>query len=59
MKVMRKMPSWKALGTDNVQGYWLDNLTPLHKKLAVYFIYIYICMYVCMYIYIYIKQKKK
>ena len=56
---MRKMPSWKALGTDNVQGYWLDNLTPLHKKLAVYFIYIY--MYVCMYvyIYIYIKQKKK
>ena len=33
---MRKMPNWKAPGPDNVQGYWLKNLTPLHDKLIVY-----------------------
>ena len=36
MRVMRKMPNWKAPGPDNVQGYWLKNLTPLHDKLVVY-----------------------
>ena len=36
MRVMRKMPNWKASGHGNVQGYWLKNLTPLHDKLMVY-----------------------
>ena len=36
MRVMRKMPNWKAPGLDKVQGYWLKNLTPLHEKLVVY-----------------------
>ena len=34
MRVMRKMPNWKAPCPDNVQGYWLKNLTPLHDKLV-------------------------
>ena len=36
MRVMRKMPNWKAPGPDNVQGYWLKHLTQLHDKLIVY-----------------------
>ena len=36
MSVMKKMPNWKAPGRDNVQGYWLKNLTPLYDKLIVY-----------------------
>ena len=36
MRVMRKMPNWKAPGLANVQGYWLKNLIPLHDKLVVY-----------------------
>ena len=27
------MTNWKAPGPDNVQGYWLKNLTLLHDKL--------------------------
>ena len=30
------MPNWKAPGLDNIHGYWLKNLTPLHNKLLVY-----------------------
>ena len=36
MRVMRKMPNWKAPVPDNVQGPWLRNLTLLHDKLVVY-----------------------
>ena len=36
MRVLRKMSNWKARSPDNVQGYWLKNLTPLHEKLMVY-----------------------
>ena len=36
MRVMGKMPNWKAPGPDNVQAYWLKNLTPLHDKLVLY-----------------------
>ena len=36
MRVMRKIPNWKAPGPDNVQGYWLKKLTPLHGKLVLY-----------------------
>ena len=36
MRVMKKMPNWKAPGPDNVQGYWLKNLTPLHDRLVKY-----------------------
>ena len=32
IRVMRKMPNWKAPGPDNVQGYWSKNLTPSHGK---------------------------
>ena len=35
-RVMRKMLNWKTPGPDNVQGYWLKNLTPLHDRLVVY-----------------------
>ena len=35
-KMMRKMPNWRTPGPDNVQGYWLKNLTPLHGQLVVY-----------------------
>ena len=36
LRVLRKMPNWKAPGLDNIHGYWLKNLTPLHNKLLVY-----------------------
>ena len=36
MRLMRKMPNWNVPGPDNVQGYWLKNLTPLHDKLVMY-----------------------
>ena len=36
MRVMRKMPNWQATGPDNVHGYWLKILTPLHGKLVEY-----------------------
>ena len=36
MRIMRKMPNWKAPGPDNFQGYWLKNLTPFYDKLVVY-----------------------
>ena len=36
MRVMRKMPNWKAPVPDNVQCCWLKNLTPLRNKLVVY-----------------------
>ena len=34
MGVMRKIPNWKAPNPDNLQGYWLKNLTPLHDTLT-------------------------
>ena len=36
LRVMRKIPNWKAPGPVNVQGYWLKNLILLHEKLVVY-----------------------
>ena len=36
MRVMIRMPNWKAPGRDNVQGYRLKNITPLHDKLKEY-----------------------
>ena len=30
----KKIPSWKAPGPDGVQGYWIKNLTALHKQMA-------------------------
>ena len=36
MRVTRKKSNWKAPGPENVQGYWLKNLTPFHDKLLVY-----------------------
>ena len=36
MRVLRKTPNWKGPGPDNLQGYWLKNLTTLHDKLVVY-----------------------
>ena len=36
MRLMIKIPNQKALGPDDVQGYWLKNLTPLHGRLMVY-----------------------
>ena len=32
MRIMRKMPIWKAPGTNNDQRYWLKTLTTLHEK---------------------------
>ena len=31
-----KDAKWKTPGLDNVLGYWLQNLTPLHDKSVVY-----------------------
>ena len=31
---LKKMPNWKAPGPDGVQGFWIKNLTGLHRKLA-------------------------
>ena len=36
MRVLKKTPVWKPPGSDNVQGYYLKNLTPFHGKLQVY-----------------------
>ena len=36
MRVLKKMPVGKPPGSDNVQGYYLKNLTPFHDKLLVY-----------------------
>ena len=33
---LRKIPNWKAPGPDGVQGFWLKNLSALHRKLAIY-----------------------
>ena len=31
----RKILTWKAPGKDGMQGYWLKNLTLLHRRIAV------------------------
>ena len=31
----RKILNWKAPGKDGMQGYWLKNLTLLHRRIAV------------------------
>ena len=36
MRVLRKMPNWKAPCPDNVHVYSLKRLTPLYEKLLVY-----------------------
>uniref|UniRef100_A0A1X7TKV2 Reverse transcriptase domain-containing protein n=1 Tax=Amphimedon queenslandica TaxID=400682 RepID=A0A1X7TKV2_AMPQE len=33
-RVMKKMPSWKTPGPDGVQGFWIKNVTALHKSIA-------------------------
>ena len=35
MKQCRKMFNWKAPGKDDVQGYWIKNLSNLHERIAV------------------------
>ena len=30
----RKIPNWKCPGPDGVQGYWLKNLSELHKRIT-------------------------
>ena len=34
-KQCRKMPNWKALGKDGVQGYWIKNLSNLYERITV------------------------
>uniref|UniRef100_A0A1X7SSZ0 Reverse transcriptase domain-containing protein n=1 Tax=Amphimedon queenslandica TaxID=400682 RepID=A0A1X7SSZ0_AMPQE len=34
MKQCKKMPSWKTPGPDGVQGFWIKNVTALHKSIA-------------------------
>ena len=36
MRVLKKMPNWKAPDLDSVQSYWLKLLNPLHYKLVVH-----------------------
>ena len=33
-KQIRKMPNWKSLESDCVQGYWIKNLSNLHNSKA-------------------------
>ena len=35
MKQCRRMPNWKAPGKDGVQGYWINNLSNLHGRIAI------------------------
>ena len=30
----RKVPNWKCLGPDGVQGYWLKDFPALHERIA-------------------------
>ena len=34
-KQCRMMPNWKVPGTDDIQDYWIKNLTNLHDRIAV------------------------
>ena len=34
-KQCRKMPNWKALGKDGIQGYWIKNLSNLRERIAI------------------------
>ena len=34
LKQCKKMPSWKTPGPDGVQGFWIKNVTALHKSIA-------------------------
>ena len=34
-KQCKKMPNWKVPGTDDIQDYWIKNLTNLHDRIAV------------------------
>ena len=31
-KILRRMPDWKSPGPDLVQGFWLKNISSLHKR---------------------------
>ena len=33
-KQCRKIPNWKILGRDGVQGYWIKNLSSLHERVS-------------------------
>ena len=33
-KQCRKVPNWKAPGRDGVLGYWIKNLSSLHKRVS-------------------------
>ena len=33
---LKKIPNWKAPGPDEVQCFWMKNLTGLHRKLTEY-----------------------
>ena len=33
-KQSKKMPNWKALGRDGVQGYWIKNLSSLYERVS-------------------------
>lgn len=33
-RAIRKTPNWKAPGPDGVQGFWLKNLTELHRRIT-------------------------
>ena len=35
MEKCRKMPNWKAPGNYGVQGYWINNLSNLHERIAI------------------------
>ena len=31
-KILGRMPNWKSLGPDLVQGFWLKNFSSLHER---------------------------
>ena len=33
-KQCSKMPNWKALGHDGVQGFWIKRLNKMHERIA-------------------------
>ena len=36
--MFKKMPNWKALVTDGVQGFWLKNFRSMNKYIRMYLI---------------------
>ena len=37
LKILERVPNWKAPGPDGIQGFWVKNFTSMHQYLEEYF----------------------